>query len=139
MTGKVKWFNAEKGYGFIQREGAKDLFVHFSSIKLKASKPWRKAGTLSLTLLPANVANRLLTLDTFNKQGIIVSGGAFFIGWSFAKLRISTYNISKRGSLYEGGYYAQIIQLAAVLAVRPGASLAVCGSVTAACKPGLYR
>ena len=33
MTGKVKWFNAEKGYGFIQREGAKDLFVHFSSIQ----------------------------------------------------------------------------------------------------------
>lgn len=32
MTGKVKWFNAEKGYGFIQREGAKDLFVHFSAI-----------------------------------------------------------------------------------------------------------
>lgn len=33
MTGKVKWFNAEKGYGFIQREGGKDLFVHFSGIK----------------------------------------------------------------------------------------------------------
>lgn len=50
---------------------------------------------MSLTLLPANVANRLLTLDTFNKQGIIASGGAFFIGWSFAKLCISTYNISR--------------------------------------------
>ena len=32
MTGKVKWFKAEKGYGFIQREGAKDLFGHFSAI-----------------------------------------------------------------------------------------------------------
>lgn len=33
MTGKVKWFNSAKGYGFIQREGAADLFVHFSAIK----------------------------------------------------------------------------------------------------------
>lgn len=33
MTGKVKWFNAEKGYGFIQREDGKDLFVHFNAIQ----------------------------------------------------------------------------------------------------------
>jgi CspA family cold shock protein len=31
-TGTVKWFNAEKGYGFIEREGAPDVFVHFSAI-----------------------------------------------------------------------------------------------------------
>ena len=38
MTGKVKWFNAEKGYCFIQREGGKDLFVHFSGIKSEGFK-----------------------------------------------------------------------------------------------------
>lgn len=38
MTGKVKWFNAEKGYAFIQREGGKDLFVHFSGIKSEGFK-----------------------------------------------------------------------------------------------------
>ena len=32
-TGTVKWFNAEKGFGFISREGGDDLFVHFSSIQ----------------------------------------------------------------------------------------------------------
>lgn len=33
ITGIVKWFNDEKGYGFIQREGGPDVFVHHSAIK----------------------------------------------------------------------------------------------------------
>ena len=38
IIGTVKWFNGSKGYGFIEREGGKDVFVHFSAIQSEGFK-----------------------------------------------------------------------------------------------------
>lgn len=38
MQGRVKWFNAEKGYGFIETEEGGDVFVHFSAIQMEGYK-----------------------------------------------------------------------------------------------------
>lgn len=46
-TGKVKWFSAEKGYGFIEQEGGDDLFVHFSEIQGDGYRSLQEGQTVS--------------------------------------------------------------------------------------------
>jgi cold shock protein len=38
MKGKVKWFNAKKGFGFLESEDGKDIFVHFSALTMEGYK-----------------------------------------------------------------------------------------------------
>ncbi|GGE40262.1 cold-shock protein CspD [Pullulanibacillus camelliae] len=45
--GKVKWFNAEKGFGFIEVEGGDDVFVHFSAIQEEGFKTLEEGQEVS--------------------------------------------------------------------------------------------
>ena len=46
-TGKVKWFNAEKGYGFINGTDGKDIFVHYSAINADGYKTLEEGQTVT--------------------------------------------------------------------------------------------
>ncbi|MBW5448457.1 cold-shock protein [Cohnella sp. CFH 77786] len=51
MQGKVKWFNAEKGYGFIETEQGGDVFVHFSAIQMDGYKSLDEGQTVEFDIV----------------------------------------------------------------------------------------
>ncbi len=50
-NGTVKWFNAEKGYGFIQVEGGNDVFVHFSAIEEEGFKSLEEGQAVTFEII----------------------------------------------------------------------------------------
>lgn len=54
QNGKVKWFNAEKGYGFIEIEGGNDVFVHYSAIEGDGFKTLEEGQEVSFEIVDGN-------------------------------------------------------------------------------------
>jgi CspA family cold shock protein len=50
ITGTVKWFNASKGYGFIERQGGPDVFVHFSAIQSEGYRTLHEGQTVEFSV-----------------------------------------------------------------------------------------
>ena len=51
MQGKVKWFNAEKGFGFIETEEGTDVFVHFSAIAMEGYKTLEEGAAVEFDVV----------------------------------------------------------------------------------------
>jgi CspA family cold shock protein len=50
IQGVVKWFNASKGYGFIEREGGEDVFVHYSAIQSEGYRSLNEGQRVEFTV-----------------------------------------------------------------------------------------
>jgi len=51
MQGKVKWFNNDKGYGFIEKDELEDIFVHYSAIQKEGYKTLSEGAIVNFKLI----------------------------------------------------------------------------------------
>ena len=84
--GTVKWFNADKGFGFIEIEGGDDVFVHFSAIQSEGFKSLEEGQKVTFDIEQGNVEHKLLTFKKHNLNGLYKQ--ALYIGPFFYVLCI---------------------------------------------------
>lgn len=66
MQGRVKWFNNEKGYGFIEYDQLSDIFVHYSAIKKDGYKTLNEGSLVNFKLI--ETAKGLQAVDVVEEQ-----------------------------------------------------------------------
>lgn len=69
MFGKVKWFNNEKGYGFIEYEDLEDIFVHYSAIQKDGYKTLQEGAFVNFKLV--ETSKGLQAVDVIEEQKTI--------------------------------------------------------------------
>ena len=62
MRGKVKWFNNEKGYGFIECQNLEDIFVHYSAIDQEGYKSLKEGEIVEFTLIETAKGNQAINV-----------------------------------------------------------------------------
>ena len=71
VTGKVKWFNAEKGYGFITTDEGKDVFVHYSAIQIDGFKTLDDGDAVSFEVVQSDRGEQAAN----TRRGSVFSAG----------------------------------------------------------------
>lgn len=66
MQGRVKWFNNEKGYGFIEYDKLSDIFVHYSAIQKDGYKTLNEGAIVNFKLI--ETAKGLQAIDVVEEQ-----------------------------------------------------------------------
>ncbi len=70
MIGRVKWFNNEKGYGFIEYQELEDIFVHYSAIVKDGYKTLDEGVEVNFTLI--ETSKGLQAIEVVEKQNVLV-------------------------------------------------------------------
>jgi cold shock protein len=71
MNGRVKWFNNEKGYGFIDHSSGEDIFVHYSAIKQDGYKTLSEGQIVDFDLIETPKGLQAINVCAVNSDKII--------------------------------------------------------------------
>ena len=74
ITGKVKWFNNAKGYGFIERDGGSDVFVHFSAVQGNGFGPLEEGQAVEFEIVDGPKGPQAGNLTDPHQPGVAVTG-----------------------------------------------------------------
>jgi len=72
--GTVKWFNEAKGFGFIQREGAEDVFVHYSAIQTAGFKTLQEGQKVEFTVEQGRKGLQAVDVQPLEQRGPVQYG-----------------------------------------------------------------
>ena len=67
MVGRVKWFNNDKGYGFIEYKENEDVFVHYSAIELEGYKTLSEGQLVEFKLVETSKGYQALNVKLVNE------------------------------------------------------------------------
>ena len=70
MTGRVKWFNNEKGYGFIGFKENEDIFVHYSAIDQQGYKSLKEGEMVEYTLIETAKGSQAINVREINLTAV---------------------------------------------------------------------